>query len=104
MTLTLWLVRHGETTSNADGMFQGHLDVGLNQRGEQQARAVGAYFRDRQFDAVFASDLERAARTAQLIVGKGVEVTLDARLREMHYGVLQGVRYIDAAATLEPTD
>lgn len=100
MALTIWLVRHGETASNADGMFQGHLDTPLNERGESQAREVGCYLTDVTFDAVYASDLERAARTAELIVNGRQTIVLDADLREMNYGVLQGVRYIDAESTL----
>lgn len=100
MTLTIWLVRHGETTSNADGMFQGHIDTPLNERGETQARAVGNELRDVTFDAVYASDLTRAARTADLICDGRYQVTLDPDLRELNYGVLQGIPYKDAVSTL----
>lgn len=102
MSMTLWLVRHGETDSNAEHMFQGHLDVGLNARGEQQALAVADHLSRITFDSVYASDLSRAARTAELIVGDSAVVVLDRDLREMNYGVLQGVRYADAANMLEP--
>jgi broad specificity phosphatase PhoE len=100
MATTLWLVRHGETSSNAEGVFQGHLDVVLNERGEQQAAAVGQRLAEVEFDAVYASDLQRAARTAEIIVGERHEVILDPDLREMHYGVLQGARYHDAPTLL----
>lgn len=99
--MRLWLVRHGETTSNAGGVFQGHLDVELNERGIAQARAVGGYLAQVDFAAIYASDLRRAARTAELIAGAR-PVTSDADLREMHYGVLQGVPYRDAADVLRP--
>ena len=100
MATTIWLVRHGETSSNAEGVFQGHLDVGLNERGEEQARAVGAALKGVDFDAVYASDLQRAARTAELIVDGSQEVILDPDLREMHYGLLQGTRYHEAPTLL----
>lgn len=100
MATTLWLVRHGETSANAEGVFQGHLDVVLNERGEQQAAAVGKRLAGVEFDAVYASDLQRAARTAELIVAGQNEVVLDPDLREMHYGVLQGTRYHEAPALL----
>lgn len=99
--MRLWLVRHGETTSNASGVFQGHLDVELNERGIAQALAVHQYVQSLEFDAIYASDLQRAAKTASVIAGDR-EVTLDADLREMHYGVLQGVAYRDAAVALRP--
>jgi broad specificity phosphatase PhoE len=100
MAQVIWLVRHGETTSNADGMFQGHIDSTLNERGELQAESVGEYLRDVPFDAVYASDLQRAARTAEIIVRGRHNVVLDPDLRELNYGVLQGVRYRDAVSTL----
>lgn len=100
--MRLWLVRHGETGSNAEGVFQGHLDVELNERGEAQAAAVGECLSSTRFDAVYASDLRRAARTAEIITAGRCPIILDSDLREMHYGVLQGVRYRDAARVLEP--
>lgn len=98
---TLWLVRHGETSANADGVFQGHLDVLLNERGELQAAAVGGQLATIDFDAVYASDLQRAARTAEIIVAGRCDVTLDPDLREMHYGILQGTRYHEAPELLD---
>jgi 2,3-bisphosphoglycerate-dependent phosphoglycerate mutase len=73
----------------------------LNQRGEAQAAAVGERLASIEFDAVYASDLQRAARTAEIIVAGRHEVVLDPDLREMHYGVLQGVRYHDAGSLLD---
>ncbi|MCO5175553.1 MAG: histidine phosphatase family protein [Thermomicrobiales bacterium] len=99
--MKLWLVRHGETASNAGGVFQGHIDIALNEVGEAQAKSVGRHLADVDFDAIFASDLQRAARTALLIAGER-PVTLDADLREMNYGILQGVAYADAADVLRP--
>jgi broad specificity phosphatase PhoE len=100
VTTTLWLVRHGETSANAEGVFQGHLDVLLNDRGEQQARAVAEQLADVDFDAVYASDLQRAARTAEIIAAGRSVVILDPDLREMHYGILQGTRYHEAPTLL----
>jgi len=99
--MRLWLIRHGETMSNASGVFQGHLDIELNERGVSQARAVSAYLAPIAFAAVFSSDLQRAARTAELLAGDRA-VAFDPDLREMNYGVLQGVAYRDAAETLRP--
>jgi broad specificity phosphatase PhoE len=101
-SMRLWLVRHGETASNAEGVFQGHLDVALNERGEEQARIVGETLRRVCFQAVYASDLQRAARTAELIVDGRQPVILDPDLREMNYGILQGVTYSNAATILAP--
>lgn len=101
--LTIWLARHGETDSNAAGMYQGQLDVPLNARGEEQARrlAAGLARLPFRFDAIYASDLGRAARTAEIVAtANGLPVSHDPNLREMHYGALQGVRYDRAAEVL----
>jgi broad specificity phosphatase PhoE len=102
VAVRLWLVRHGETESNRDGIFQGHLDIGLSAVGEEQAARVARHLSAVAFDAVYASDLRRAARTAEIVTAGRFSIILDADLREMHYGVLQGVRYHDAAEALRP--
>jgi broad specificity phosphatase PhoE len=98
--MRLWLVRHGETISNRDGRFQGHLDIELSQVGERQAARVAEKLKGVDFDGVYASDLQRAARTAEIITRGRSEVILDPDLREIHYGVLQGVKYHEAADVL----
>ena len=68
-TTRFCLVRHGETNWNAERRFQGHTDVDLNQRGiaqaAQMAKAIKAI--DLQFDVLYTSDLQRAAKTANAI-------------------------------------
>lgn len=96
MATSIWLVRHGETQANADGIFQGHMDTQLNEQGMAQARSVARALKDTHFDAIYASDLARAAHTAGAIAeGRDVDLRFEPLLREMHYGVLQGVRYLD---------
>ena len=99
--LKLWLVRHGETASNASGTFQGQLDVPLNERGEEQARHLARLFATQKFAAIYSSDLQRASRTAELIaIPHQMTLTTDARLRERHYGLLQGKTYAQAEQLL----
>jgi alpha-ribazole phosphatase/probable phosphoglycerate mutase len=98
---TIWLVRHGQTQSNADGLFQGQLDVPLNDVGRRQARTVAGVLRDTIFDGVYSSDLSRCVQTAELIVGpSGTPVVQDSALRELHYGILQGTSIHEAASSL----
>jgi probable phosphoglycerate mutase len=86
---SLLLVRHGQSEWNAEGRWQGQADPPLSQLGEMQA--VAAAERLDGIDAVWASDLVRAARTAELIAGQlAVEVVLDDRWRERHAGEWQG--------------
>jgi len=89
---TLVLVRHGETSWNAEGRIQGHTDIALNQLGVAQAEAVGKRLAREQFDAVYSSDLIRAYHTAQATVpDPDRTIVKDRRLRERHLGVLQGL-------------
>ncbi|MEZ4523725.1 MAG: histidine phosphatase family protein [Thermomicrobiales bacterium] len=94
--MRLWLVRHGETQHNLDGIFQGQLDTPLTERGVQQARLTAEALTHIPFARICSSDLMRAFDTAEPIAeGRSIEVEPDERLRELHYGVLQGVAYAD---------
>ncbi|MQA62345.1 MAG: histidine phosphatase family protein [Actinophytocola sp.] len=88
--LVLW--RHGETTYNAIGRMQGHIDSELTSVGWNQAKfAVPALARFTP-DLVIASDLRRATDTATVLAdGIGVPLRIDKRLRETHLGEWQGL-------------
>jgi broad specificity phosphatase PhoE len=94
----LLLVRHGQSEWNADGRWQGQSDPPLTAFGERQA--ADAVARVGAVDALWASDLVRAAHTAEIIGARlGVDVVVDARFRERHAGEWQGLTRpeIDAA-------
>ncbi|MDY7573475.1 histidine phosphatase family protein [Actimicrobium sp. CCI2.3] len=94
----LLLIRHGETDWNAERRLQGFLDIGLNDRGRQQAVALALALRDEALDAVIASDLQRAVHTAQaLALPRGLTVQTDACLRERCYGAFEGLLYDEIA-------
>jgi glucosyl-3-phosphoglycerate phosphatase len=89
----LLILRHGQSEWNAEGRWQGWVDVALTEVGEAQARARGEALAAAGIAApvVYASDLRRAARTAELIAEAiGARVIADARLRERHGGEWQG--------------
>jgi len=88
--LELWMVRHGESLANTGGQLSGWSDVSLSERGEAQARALRPLLEGREFDGVWSSDLLRALTTARLAYG---EPAIDRRLREMHFGELEGRRW-----------
>ena len=88
----LLVVRHGETAWNVEGRIQGHVDIALNALGQAQARALGERLLHDKFDAVYASDLQRAYETARFAVRDAGRVVIpEPRLRERHLGVLQGL-------------
>ncbi|MFH0411332.1 histidine phosphatase family protein [Corynebacterium sp. L4756] len=91
MSRRLILIRHGQTTYNATGRMQGHLDTQLSDDGVAQAESAGRLLVGQGITRIVASDLSRAKMTAE-IVGKqlGVGITVDERLRETHLGEWQG--------------
>ena len=97
--LHLMLVRHGETEWNAQRRYQGQSDVPLSGLGRRQAELVAERLAGHEIDAVYASDLKRAWETAQVITEKSsLEVISEPRLRELKFGVLEGLTFDEAQA------
>ncbi len=94
-TKRLLLVRHGETAWNAEGRIQGMLDVPLNALGVQQAELVAAELaRTIDVAELVSSDLVRTRETTKPInEATGFEPRFDARIRERHFGIWQGMTY-----------
>lgn len=84
----LWLIRHGETVWNALGKISGWYDVELSSRGRSMAEALRPILEPERFDTVVASDLRRAIETARLAYSTPA---VDARLRELDFGSLEGL-------------
>jgi probable phosphoglycerate mutase len=94
------LVRHGETAWNVERRLQGHIDVPLNARGLSQAEATARSLAraGERFAALYSSDLQRARQTAEAVArAHRLPATHDARLRERHYGLFQGLTFDEAA-------
>jgi probable phosphoglycerate mutase len=91
------LIRHGETAWNAESRLQGQLDIALNETGVQQARAAGRWLKRAGITALYASDLQRARRTAELI-GESLALSprLTPALRERCYGIFEGLTHVEA--------
>jgi probable phosphoglycerate mutase len=89
----IYLARHGETSWNLEGRWQGHTDIALNEAGLAQARALGEFLRGRGIGRIHASDLARARQTAEAAAASlGVtEIVVDAALRERAFGVFEGL-------------
>lgn len=86
------VLRHGETTHNAAGIWQGQLDSPLSERGVRQAYAAGQALAALSPVRVVASDLQRAAITGRAVAQAcGVPIAYDERWREIHAGVWQGM-------------
>jgi len=89
----LFLVRHGESTYNAEGRIQGQQDAPLSERGRQQAQWIGERLRSYDFDACYASDLARAADTARAIMRHHPDTpfAFTTLLREIGFGTFEGL-------------
>ena len=89
------LVRHGETTWNTEGRYQGQEDTPLSPRGLAQGRAAAKALKDTPIDAAVSSPLSRALTTCRFIADlHGLSVETDARLTEISHGTWEG-RYAD---------
>src|SRR5271166_4142544 len=95
-TQRLLLLRHGESTWNAQGLFTGWVDVGLSERGAAEGARAGALLAEHELrpDVLHTSVLARAIRTAEIALEAAdrqwIPVRRSWRLNERHYGALQG--------------
>jgi len=83
----LILVRHGESTANADGLLVGRMDAPLTERGRSQAGTLRSVLGE--VTRVVSSPLARARDTAACL-GTGLEVEIDERWIEVDYGEFDG--------------
>ena len=103
----LVLLRHGESTWNAENLFTGWTDVDLTAKGEAEARQAGVLLAAEQrrgldLRVLHTSVLTRAVRTANLTLDEmgrsWLPVRRHWRLNERHYGALQGLNKKETAA------
>jgi probable phosphoglycerate mutase len=95
----LILLRHGETDWNRELRFQGHVDVGLNTIGMEQARRLARRLAGEAAHRIYVSDLLRARQTAQPVAQQlGLASVADPALREQSFGHVDGMRVEDIKA------
>lgn len=90
MKKTLYLIRHGQTLFNARKKIQGACDSPLTEKGIEQAKIAGAYFKEENinFDYAYSSTQERASDTLELITD--IPYTRLKGLKEWNFGVFEG--------------
>lgn len=94
--MEVYIVRHGETVWNAAGKMQGNADIELNDLGRCLASELGRKLEEMHFDRIYSSPLVRAYETACLIRGqRDIPIIRDDRLREIHFGSMEGTHYSD---------
>jgi len=84
----IYLVRHGQTDWNLQGINQGRKDIELNKTGIEQAETLANKLKNVKFDAVLSSPLKRTIKTAQIICQDNI--IIDDRLIERSNGELEG--------------
>lgn len=94
---SVYLARHGETAWSLTGQHTGVTDLPLTEQGEGNARRLGKRLAGIAFAKVFASPLQRAARTCEL-AGFGAAAQTDGELVEWNYGKYEGLRTVEIHA------
>ncbi|MGB9681443.1 MAG: alpha-ribazole phosphatase [bacterium] len=86
--MKIYLVRHGETDWNKNGLYQGQKDIPLNELGRKEAKVLASAFKGKRVSIIYSSDLTRAKETAE-IIAKELDlqnITYKESLREMDFG------------------
>ncbi|HEV7475816.1 MAG TPA: histidine phosphatase family protein [Pyrinomonadaceae bacterium] len=93
MSLTLHLLRHGQTElSRADVFCGSGLDPELTTEGSQMAQAFAAAYRSKPWSAIYCSSLRRTAATAQpLCDAVGIAAQHRSDFNEIGYGKWEGL-------------
>ena len=95
------LIRHGQSTANASGVWQGQLDFSLSEEGRRQAATAGRALKGTKISGVYTSPLSRAFETAEIVARKAGfsgEVIPMPGLAERHGGVLEGHTWAEQEA------
>lgn len=89
--MKIYVMRHGQTEWNKNGIIQGQQDIELNETGIEQARNQIKIFNEKNIDLIISSTLKRAKKTAQTVSSdKKVEIIYDDRLKERKFGEYEG--------------
>lgn len=93
------LIRHGETTWNIEGRYQGQEDTPLSPRGLEQGQLLAQGLKDVPLDVCISSPLQRSYQTCKFCADlHQLPVATDARLTEINHGDWEGVLAPDIAA------
>jgi broad specificity phosphatase PhoE len=94
--MRLLLIRHGESTANAEGRLQGHLDYSLSEQGRAESELLGQRLTSLGVDALYTSTLARARETAE-IASRELDITpiTSQGLMERDVGALSGLNHIE---------
>jgi alpha-ribazole phosphatase len=93
-TTRIYLIRHGQTESNHNKIYQGRIDTELNEAGKIQAAATARHLAAQPLAAVYSSPLKRALATAEAVAeAHALPVRVAADLQEMDFGLWEGLSF-----------
>ncbi len=97
--MNLFFVRHGTTDWNQEMRYQGQTNTYLNEIGIKQAHKTGEFLKGFDLQMIYCSDLSRCLQTAKIINSHFKhDIVIDKRLREISFGIWEGLTYNDAYA------
>ena len=89
--MKIYVVRHGQTDYNINGLFQGRKDIPLNSVGIKQAEETAQKFKNIPVDIIIVSPLTRAKETAKYISNvTGIKTVIEQDLIERNFGDMEG--------------
>jgi broad specificity phosphatase PhoE len=95
-TKRLFLIRHGETNYNIEGIVQGRqIDSELNSEGLKQRDLVCKRFEQEAIDHIYITNLKRTFQTMEPLINKGFEYSREANLDELNFGAVEGKPIFD---------
>jgi probable phosphoglycerate mutase len=96
------LLRHGQSTANASGVWQGQVEFPLSEEGREQAAYAGRALKGTRLSGIYASPLSRAFETAEIVAreaGYSGSVVPMPDLMERYGGVLEGHTWAEQEAS-----
>lgn len=98
----LFLIRHGVTEWNREKRYCGHRDIGLSNEGKSQVKLLSNRLNAVRFDRVYCSNRKRTIQTARMLF-KQARIIPDWGLREINFGVLEGLKHKEIMEKYEDT-
>lgn len=89
----IYIVRHGQTKFNEQGIVQGRgINASLNERGQQQADQFYEHYKTHGFQRILISSLKRTYESVQNFINDGIPYDIHEGLDEISWGIHEGAR------------
>ena len=86
--MKLYVIRHGRTNNNDEGLFNGRYDEDINETGIHQAELAREAIENYDIDLIICSPMKRTRHTAEIINTKNIPIIYEDRLMERDTGSL----------------